>query len=200
MNDTDVATVEVTVPANERQFGLFRYANKTECRVRNLTYRGDWPKTLPPIEAQELASPAEGPFAISRSRTRCLTKGWINRSINSSHKGIATLGPPDRLLAKDGGLHLSMHDSDGYPTWPGLIRRAKVDGDLASDRGLQRLGIVTCQGGLGTWCRIDGDVCRSRKYACGVQLVPEQGCATGVQDPTSSQDAHRSTIRRTTRW
>ena len=34
-------------PTNLRHFGLFRYANESSVRVRNIRYRGDWPKTLP---------------------------------------------------------------------------------------------------------------------------------------------------------
>ena len=32
---------------NLRTFGLFHYADRTEARVRNVTYRGDWPKQFP---------------------------------------------------------------------------------------------------------------------------------------------------------
>jgi hypothetical protein len=35
-------------PGNRRDFGLFRYADETEARVRNVTYRGQWPKVLSP--------------------------------------------------------------------------------------------------------------------------------------------------------
>jgi hypothetical protein len=34
-------------PTNQRVFGLFHYADETETRVRNVTYRGRWPRTLP---------------------------------------------------------------------------------------------------------------------------------------------------------
>lgn len=34
-------------PTNLRNFGLFHFADETEVRVRNVTYRGDWPRTLP---------------------------------------------------------------------------------------------------------------------------------------------------------
>jgi tetratricopeptide (TPR) repeat protein len=32
---------------NQRSFGLFHYADETEVRVRDVTYRGAWPRTLP---------------------------------------------------------------------------------------------------------------------------------------------------------
>ena len=34
-------------PTNQRTFGLFHYADETEVRVRNVTYRGEWPRALP---------------------------------------------------------------------------------------------------------------------------------------------------------
>lgn len=35
-------------PGNQRIFGLFHYKDATSVRVRNVTYRGDWPKELQP--------------------------------------------------------------------------------------------------------------------------------------------------------
>jgi tetratricopeptide (TPR) repeat protein len=40
---------------NQRILGLFHYADETEVRVRNVTYRGNWPLHLPPVNEQELA-------------------------------------------------------------------------------------------------------------------------------------------------
>lgn len=42
-------------PSNQRTFGLFYYADQAEARIRNVIWRGDWPRTLPPIPEQELA-------------------------------------------------------------------------------------------------------------------------------------------------
>ena len=41
---------------NRRLFGLFHYVGETTARVRNTVYRGDWPKSLPKVEEQQLAS------------------------------------------------------------------------------------------------------------------------------------------------
>ena len=40
---------------NQRTFGLFHYADRTEALVRNVVWRGDWPRQLPAIPDQELA-------------------------------------------------------------------------------------------------------------------------------------------------
>ncbi len=42
-------------PTNQRTIGLFHYANRTEARVRNIIWKGDWPRELPAVQDQELA-------------------------------------------------------------------------------------------------------------------------------------------------
>ncbi len=62
----DVATVALNGQAvfkrplestNQRTFGLFHYIDRTNCRVRDIRMRGDWPRQLPP--AGELFATAE---------------------------------------------------------------------------------------------------------------------------------------------
>ncbi len=49
-------TIETT---NQREFGLFHFADETEARVRNVFYRGDWPRALPSeIHTQPATVPA----------------------------------------------------------------------------------------------------------------------------------------------
>ena len=53
----DALVYERTIEAsNQRQFGLFRYGGDCDVRVKNVIYRGDWPKTLPAVKGQDLAS------------------------------------------------------------------------------------------------------------------------------------------------
>lgn len=42
---------------NQRIFGLFRYSSATASRIKNVTYRGNWPKQVPSVKLQELAAP-----------------------------------------------------------------------------------------------------------------------------------------------
>jgi len=42
---------------NQRTFGLFHYSDRTEARVRNIVWRGDWPKQVSPSREQELFLP-----------------------------------------------------------------------------------------------------------------------------------------------
>ena len=55
LNGTPVFSRDLE-PTNLRTFGLFHYAEQTEARVRNLRWRGDWPKELPAPAEQELAT------------------------------------------------------------------------------------------------------------------------------------------------
>ena len=55
LNGRPVAQMKL-LPGHSRKFGLLRYRDQTRAVVRNLRLRGDWPKTLPPIDQQPMAS------------------------------------------------------------------------------------------------------------------------------------------------
>ena len=57
LNDEVIASGKIE-SANQRDFGLFYFADEAEARVRNVVYRGDWPKALPAGVVQD---PAAGP-------------------------------------------------------------------------------------------------------------------------------------------
>ena len=40
---------------NQCNFGLFHFSDATGVRVRNVTYRGRWPQSVPALKEQELA-------------------------------------------------------------------------------------------------------------------------------------------------
>lgn len=44
---------------NQRTFGLFHFADKTEARVRSVVYRGNWSREVPDLGQQELANPVQ---------------------------------------------------------------------------------------------------------------------------------------------
>ncbi len=54
LNGTSILTRKLE-RENLRTFGLFHYSDRTEARVRNLRWRGEWPKKLPAPPEQELA-------------------------------------------------------------------------------------------------------------------------------------------------
>ncbi|MGB7342970.1 MAG: DUF1583 domain-containing protein [Pirellulaceae bacterium] len=54
VNQTNVLT-HTLKSSSEKHFGLFHYNDQTSARVRNIRWKGDWPKVLPSLEAQSLA-------------------------------------------------------------------------------------------------------------------------------------------------
>jgi hypothetical protein len=56
VNGTQVAEIDIHEPRERRNLGLFRFANRQKCRVRNFTYRGQWPMLVPPVDQQELGA------------------------------------------------------------------------------------------------------------------------------------------------
>ncbi|WP_254508225.1 DUF1583 domain-containing protein [Anatilimnocola floriformis] len=54
INDQQVAQYQLEA-TNQRHFGLFRYSDRTSARVKNVSYRGNWPKEFPAVQNQFLA-------------------------------------------------------------------------------------------------------------------------------------------------
>jgi len=57
LNGSDVFAGHVESSCS-RHIGLFHFTDQTELRVRDVTMRGDWPRTLPPVSEQVLADGA----------------------------------------------------------------------------------------------------------------------------------------------
>lgn len=153
VNDVEVVSVEVTLPKSERQFGLFRYITQTKCRVRNLTYRGDWPKILPTVKDQDLAAPAGGVSTLGGKATA------LNSLAQMKSAGFQLLGPADRTTSSPAGVELSLYDSQGYPSLPGVIRRRVVEGDFQVTADYANLKMTPVEEGWGivTGLRIQMD-------------------------------------------
>ncbi len=118
-------------PTNQRNFGLFRYADESEARVRNIVYRGDWPKSLPKVEDQELATnvvrlghfePNELPDS-RRWNFRGDWPKWVVPTFDLKRFGSL-------MKATDGGLVLSMPPGR---TLPGDILGLEAVGQLRGD-------------------------------------------------------------------
>jgi hypothetical protein len=93
--------------ANTRFFGLFRYIDATEARVRNVTYRGDWVQTVPPVEQQELAArPGVSPVSIDGKIQELRFKLSTDRA-ELERQGLELVGETDSLNFTRNGLRFS---------------------------------------------------------------------------------------------
>lgn len=53
LNDVPIGRAAVS-SGNQRYFGLFHYEDRSELRVRNVVWSGDWPRTVPSLSEQRL--------------------------------------------------------------------------------------------------------------------------------------------------
>jgi len=150
VNGADVATHIVTEPPNERFFGLFRYTDKTQCRVRNIVYRGDWPKTLPPVEEQELAYPAGGPaqfFTGSDAGTDVVD--LTLPLVELQNQGWSVLGPVARLSSPGTGLKMTLSEALTPQDWPGVMLERPIAEDCEITLDFSQLTMTPVKEGWG---------------------------------------------------
>ncbi len=125
VNGQEAATIKIIEAPNARHFGLFRYSNLTQTRVRKLVYRGQWPKELPPLESQLLAAAADGPQLAN-------AQVMLDADLTLSDEELGKLnlilrGPADRRESSSQGLHLHLHDSKGGSDNPGIAYSQPIE-------------------------------------------------------------------------
>jgi hypothetical protein len=135
VNDSKVAESILEEAKNERFFGLFRYSDQTKCRVRNLKYRGEWPKSLPDVESQELAYPAGGPYAMHNSTPDKMTEfnftGSDLRTVEDfDSQGLSRLGDKDQISSTKEGFNLELRNATDWDRWPGIALTKSIEGDF----------------------------------------------------------------------
>lgn len=101
-------------PMNQRTFGLFHYADQTDARVRNVVWRGDWPRKLPSLSDQELAG--EGTEFLDKSLTSLTASfhhDFVANGMPSERFGL-TSGKLDHFDARSDGLRVVRPGGEGY--------------------------------------------------------------------------------------
>ncbi|MEW4529168.1 DUF1583 domain-containing protein [Maioricimonas sp. JC845] len=122
---------EQTLPeSNLRTFGFFRYADRTLSRVRSVTLRGDWPKSIPPAAEQKLADPRlatsqkdiadlPGEFRYDFVRDASLER-LFKRTGQQLDTGITE---------ESDGVHVRLDGDSGW-TVAALMPRVQISGDF----------------------------------------------------------------------
>ena len=112
-------------PTNLRTFGLFHYSGDTESRVRNVVYKGQWPRTLPDPKAQELSGndlelasfkpeelPARFDWNFQGKNPALVTTGNFPTTKRTSvADGLQIVREPNSEITSDGA---------GFQ-WPGIV-------------------------------------------------------------------------------
>ena len=99
-------------PTNQRTFGLFHFADETQARVRNIVWKGDWPRELPPLAEQELAI----------DDTSFLDRGSENLSAVFEHDFAKDGLPIEQFVIQRGdpNAHVRHVDEGVLTTRPGI--------------------------------------------------------------------------------
>ena len=131
VNGTAVAEHALQEPLTARFFGLFRYVDSMRCRVRNIVYRGDWPKELPSIDQQQLAYPKGGPFALQKESMEESMATAFNKSLEQlEQEGLKLLGSPNGVSTTDKGLRLNSNDNNNPENSLGIALNKSIAGDF----------------------------------------------------------------------
>jgi hypothetical protein len=119
---------------NLRQFGLFHYVNESGVRVRNVRYRGDWPKQLPPVAKQELARGPEslpgvldGELPLSRAWN--FTNSQFPPDEFAYHWEVAQVSP--RIRPSPQGLRFELPAGVPKVQHAGIHPKLELSGDFS---------------------------------------------------------------------
>lgn len=116
--------------SNQRTFGFFRYADRTMSRIRGVTMRGDWPKSLPPLSEQEFADPrlialeqdiAEPPIRFHHDFAR---DGLPEQSFKLTGRQLET-----GITEQSDGVHVELNGVSGW-TVAAIMPRIQISGDF----------------------------------------------------------------------
>ncbi len=178
VNGTEVAKYTLTEPAAERFFGLFRYADQTKCRVRKLTYRGDWPKELPDAEQQVLAYPKGGFLAeVADQATETVEIALSGTREQLEQRGVSVKNEA-AVSFSDAGAAIAVDKPAGVDQPTGLLVKRPIDGDCDVVLDFDRLQLAStpqaAHRGLGLRMAFDAKNSAADLYAeMAVVTAPE---------------------------
>lgn len=124
----------VIEPTNLRHFGLFHYANESSVRVRNIRFRGDWPKSLPPIEQQELAAGPERFAVLPESQLAGTAMfDFTGSKFNVSEFVYHGRGDPSSTYIQPtaAGLRFELRPGEKKPQFAWLHPKLRLSGDFS---------------------------------------------------------------------
>ncbi len=144
LNDQPIASRDLA-DTDDRTFGLFHYADQTTARVRNIRWRGDWPKTIPPPAEQQLADdtldqllpgPSALPVAFEHNFSDGLPRGQFAVIGEGWQEHFEQLGNGVRLTRPEGH----------YANF-GISPQVTVQGDFDITAAFEDLQVSAVEGG-----------------------------------------------------
>lgn len=119
--------LESTLP---QTFGLFRYAGRTEVRVRNIVMTGDWPRQIPPPPAQEIADHVVASLDADLPRLRSVfAHDFAKEGIADEFFFPTASDQAGDVVPESDGLHVVRPTTDGWSS-VGIKLRFAAIGDF----------------------------------------------------------------------
>lgn len=116
---------------NLRNFGFFRYAGDNDARIKNIVYRGNWPKSLPSLKDQELAGDDPN-FVNFKDGELPATFSWNLQGKRPAHLDLIGIAPTSKFSPVEGGLKIERGRSTDMATTSAGIqwKNVSVGGDF----------------------------------------------------------------------
>ncbi|HET6424070.1 MAG TPA: DUF1583 domain-containing protein [Planctomycetaceae bacterium] len=129
-------------PTNQRHFGFFHYVNESTARVRQVRYRGEWPRELPAVADQELAEgPEKNLHNVEATLPARLEYDMTKTSLDPQKFGYLWDAKISRFLkATPQGLKMTFPAGEQKgATVAGFTPRARIKGDFVATLDYEQL-------------------------------------------------------------
>lgn len=124
---------------NQRTFGLFHYSDQTEALVRNVVWRGEWPRSLPPVEEQELAG--EGADFLDKDiaqLTAIFEHDFASGGLPADQFKLFEEGWQPFVIEKPDGVHVARSGVKGRFLNYTIAPRFAVQGDFDATASFEK--------------------------------------------------------------
>ncbi len=177
---------------NQRTFGLFHYADRSELLVRNPVLRADWPKTLPLAHEQELSDPVVNEVERNLEKlTKVFHHDFAENGLPNEYFSYLKTDARRRVSLEPGGVRVTIQGDSDWQEMQ-IETRFSVQGDFDIQARLSELTVG--KPGTDVSAFIDVRLDDSQKhYARSLRrFVQAQGNSVNSQISILHEDGTRS--------
>ncbi|MGV3483384.1 MAG: DUF1583 domain-containing protein, partial [Planctomycetaceae bacterium] len=115
LNGQTVCDEPLASDVGSPQFGIFHFADQTALQVRNLTWSGKWPRTLPDVKDQQLVRPLDEILAWKAEQPSQTFRHAFHEDSLTSGAFVSVQGNPvETVQATPDGLIVRQTSTDNY--------------------------------------------------------------------------------------